>query len=50
MKCKNCEHEIERNPFWCKEWIHSPPIYEKFKECNCGCVNPEPEKECEQKQ
>ena len=46
MICKNCGHKIERNPFWSKEWIHSPPDYDRFKECpKCGCRRPEPKEE-----
>ena len=43
MKCKNCGHKMYKNN---KEWVHSQNIIYTTK-CNCGCINPEPEKECE---
>ena len=59
MKCKNCGHLIwkeinnkhllqERTETKIIYW-HNLGVKGVSKECLCGCVNPEPVKECEQK-
>lgn len=53
MICKNCGHEILQcygGICGCcmqeiKFWKHKSPEQFSQKRCECGCVNPEPEKE-----